>query len=238
MAAGAKRETTRERRNCVLACLIMALVVAAVVFVCEFEWGGRAPTLRPAPNWGRLGNHTVYEPWPPTCLGLTPLPTRATMPPATVGTVAPPWYVFDFRKENRMPKVNLARVPLETLQREIQRRREELPKLVAQRDELNRRIAELEGPIASKRPAKKAKRAVARKRRVKREPRKGKLTLNDALAHVLKGKKGVSVAEAAQGVLALGYKSRAKDTKLLVNQALYKSDRFKRVGKGVYALKA
>ena len=137
-----------------------------------------------------------------------------------------------------MAKAKLARVPLEKLQREIQRRREELPKLIAQRDELNRRIAELEGLAARKRPAKKAKRAVARKRRVKREPRKGKLTLNDALAQVLKGKKGVSVAEAAEGVFALGYKTRAKDPKLLVNRALCKSDRFKRVGRGVYALKA
>ena len=64
MAPGAKRETTRERRNCVLACLVMALVVAAVVFVCEFQWAGRAPALRPVPNWGRLGSHTVYAPWP------------------------------------------------------------------------------------------------------------------------------------------------------------------------------
>ena len=155
-----------------------------------------------------------------------------------VGTVVPPWYVFDFRKENRMPKVNLARVTLDRLQREIQRRREELPKLIAQRDELNRRIAELEGLAAPKRPAKKATRAVARKRRVKRRPRKGKLTLNDALAQVLEGKEGVSIAEATEGILALGYQTRSKNPKHLVRQTLYHGDRFTRVGRGLFALKA
>jgi len=137
-----------------------------------------------------------------------------------------------------MPKVNLARVPLETLQREIRRRREELPKLIAQRDELDRRIAEIEGLAVPTRPAKKAERPAKRKRRVSRKPAKGTLTLNAALAQVLKGKKSVSVAEAMEGVLALGYKSRAKDFRFLVNQTLRKDDRFKRIARGVYALRA
>ena len=96
-------------------------------------------------------------------------------------------------------------------------------------------FAELECPVAPKR---RAKRAVARKRRVSRKPAKGTLTLNAALAQVLKGKKSVSVAEAMEGVLALGYKSRAKDFRFLVNQTLRKDDRFKRIATGVYALKA
>ena len=137
-----------------------------------------------------------------------------------------------------MPKSKLARVPLKDLEREIQRRREELPKLIAQRDELDCRIAEIEGLAAPKRRAKKAKRAVARKRRVSRKPAKGTLTLNAALAQVLKGKRSVSVAEATEGVLALGYTSRAKDFRFLVNQTLRKDDRFKRIARGVYALKA
>ena len=137
-----------------------------------------------------------------------------------------------------MPKVILARVPLEKLQREIQRRCEELPKLVAQRDELNRRIAELEGPAATKRRAKKAKGPAKQKRRVSRKPAKGTLTLNDALAQALQGKKGVSIAEAVEAVVALGHKSRSKNFRLLVTQALCNRDRFERVGKGVYALKA
>ena len=137
-----------------------------------------------------------------------------------------------------MPKANLARVPLETLQREIQRRREELPKLIAQRDELDRRIAELEGSAAPKRRAKKAKRPAERKRRVSGKPTKGTLTLNDALAQVLEGKEGVSIAEATKEVLAQGYKTRAKNPKFLVNRTLARDDRFKRVARGVYALKA
>ena len=38
-------------------------------------------------------------------------------------------------------------------------------------------------------------------------------------------------------VLAAGYKSKSKSFKLIVNQALAKNKRFKRVKKGVYALK-
>ena len=61
---------------------------------------------------------------------------------------------------------------------------------------------------------------------------------DDALAQVLSGKKGVSITEAVEAVLALGHKSRSKNFRLLVTQALCNSDRFKRVRKGVYGLKA
>jgi len=134
-----------------------------------------------------------------------------------------------------MPRTKLARAPLKDLQREIERRREQLPKLIAQRDELDRRIAELEGLAAPKR---RAKQTAKRKRRVSRKPAKGTLTLNDALAQVLQGKEAVSITDALKGVLALGYETRAKDFRFVVNRTLARSDRFKRVAKGVYALKA
>ena len=71
-----------------------------------------------------------------------------------------------------------------------------------------------------------------------RGPARDTLTLNDALAQALQGKKGVSIAAAVEAVLALGHKSRSKNFRLLVTQALCNSDRFERVGKALYALKA
>jgi len=136
-----------------------------------------------------------------------------------------------------MRKANLANVSTAKLQRELERRREQLAKLIAQRDELNRRIAELEGTAAPERPAKKAKRAVTRKRQASSKPRKGEPTLKDALAQVLEGKDGLSIAQATEELLAQGYKTRSKNPKLLVKQALYHGGRFKRVGRGLFALK-
>lgn len=137
-----------------------------------------------------------------------------------------------------MRKANLARVSTAVLQREIERRRKELPKLIAERDALNARIAELEGLDAPAPPAKTAKGPTKRKRRAKRTPAKrGRLSLNDALAQVLQGKKSLSVAEAAEEVLALGYKSRSKDFRRLVYQTLYHGDQFKKAGRGRFALK-
>lgn len=137
-----------------------------------------------------------------------------------------------------MARISLARVPLEKLQSEIERRLKELPKLIAERDELNRRIAELEGLTAAAPAAQKPKARPKKKRRAKRAPaRKGKLTLKDALVQVMEGKEAVSVPEATDGVLALGYETRVKDPRLVVNRALYQDDRFERVKRGVYTLK-
>jgi len=43
-----------------------------------------------------------------------------------------------------MPRMSLAKLSTVALKKELQRRLEALPKLIAQRDELNRQIAELE----------------------------------------------------------------------------------------------
>ena len=138
-----------------------------------------------------------------------------------------------------MPRISLSRVPLGKLEAEIARRRAELPKLIARRDELNRCIAELEGLAAPAPPAaKKARKTTKGKRRAKRTPAKAnKMTLNEALEQVLKGKEGVSSADAAEGVLALGYTTRSKKPRLLVYQALYHGDQFKKVGRDLFALK-
>jgi hypothetical protein len=137
-----------------------------------------------------------------------------------------------------MPRSSLASVSLQQLQDEILRRQKLLPKLIAQRDALDRQIAELQGlekaspdqgPAAGKRPAVKAKTG----RRAKR----AKISLVDALASALKGKDSLGVAEAAEAVTAAGYKSTSRAFRALVNQTLSKNKQFKSVARGRYRLK-
>jgi len=61
--------------------------------------------------------------------------------------------------------------------------------------------------------------------------------LKDALSQALQGKEAVSIPEATEAVVALGYKSRSKNLQYLVKQTLYHGESFKRVGKGLFALK-
>ena len=136
-----------------------------------------------------------------------------------------------------MPRPKLEKVTVEELRKEIARRQKGLADLIAKRDCLNCQIAELESQGIVAKPAAKRGRKPGRKpgRKAGRAPQPGSLInlLVDALA--AKGK--LTVAEATDAVLASGYKSKSKSFKLIVNQALAKNKRFKRVRKGVYALK-
>ncbi len=136
-----------------------------------------------------------------------------------------------------MPRPKLEKVTVEELKREIARRQKSLAKLTAKRDALNGQIAELESLGLVAKPAAKRGRKPGRKRGRKagRAPQAGSLI--NLLVQALEAKGKLSVAEAVDAVLAAGYKSKSKSFKLIVNQALAKSKRFKRVGKGVYALR-
>jgi hypothetical protein len=57
------------------------------------------------------------------------------------------------------------------------------------------------------------------------------------VVEALKAKGKLTVAEAADAVLAAGYKSKSKNFQNIVGITLSKDKRFKRVGRGVYALK-
>lgn len=134
-----------------------------------------------------------------------------------------------------MPRRGLTNVPLAVLQKEILRRQKLLPQLIAQRDGLDRQIAEIQGLEAvetGKEAAPKAPHKARRRRRAR-----NKIGLADALAACLKGKTKVTVAEAMEGVLAAGYKSKASDFRQLVNRTLLTDNRVKRVGRGEFALK-
>jgi hypothetical protein len=136
-----------------------------------------------------------------------------------------------------MPRLSLAKVATDALKKELQRRLEALPKLIAQRDELNRQIAELDalgavekGPEPTSVPAP-GKRA----RRAKRA--KNPVSLASALAEAIKAKESMSIADATQAVLASGYKSKSKDFPNLVSMTLARDTRFERVGRGLYRVK-
>jgi hypothetical protein len=134
-----------------------------------------------------------------------------------------------------MRRSKLSTIAIAVLQQEIQRRQKMLPKLIAERDALNREIAELQG-LARPAAQKEAKPQAPKKAR--RRQVKNKIGLADALAQFMKGKAKVAIAEAMKGVLAAGYKSNAKSFRNVVNNTLLTDKRFKSVGRGEFALKA
>jgi len=136
-----------------------------------------------------------------------------------------------------MPRMSLAKLSTVALKKELQRRLEALPELIAQRDELNRRITEIEGvavaeqaprPTAAPKPGRKGPRA---------KRAKNAMSLPEALVQVIGGKKNVSISEAVAGVLATGYSSTSKDFPNIIKKTLANDKRFQRVARGVYRVK-
>ncbi|MGD1001933.1 MAG: hypothetical protein ABSA67_14660 [Candidatus Brocadiia bacterium] len=136
-----------------------------------------------------------------------------------------------------MAKVKLAKVSVDDLKKEIGRRQGKLPKLLAARDALNCQIAELEG-LGDVKAAVRGRRKAARRkaaRRAVKPAREG--SLSSTLAEAIKAKGKLTIAEAAEAVLAAGYKSKSKDFQNIVSMTLSKDKRFRRVRRGVYAVK-
>lgn len=95
----------------------------------------------------------------------------------------------------------------------LERRRE---KLMAELADINAQIAEMGGTIGGSGGG-----------------RRNNMTLPDALHQVLSGTT-MSVTEAADAVRAAGYQSNAANFRTMVNQALLKDKRFKKVARGQY----
>ena len=134
-----------------------------------------------------------------------------------------------------MRRSRLSTIAISVLQQEIQRRQKMLPKLIAQRDALNLEIAELQG--LAEPDARKAAKPQTAPKKARRRRAKNKISLADALAQFAKGKAKVSVGQAMEGVLATGYKTKAKAFRQVVNKTLLQDKRFKNVGRGEFALK-
>ena len=136
-----------------------------------------------------------------------------------------------------MPRMSLAKVATDALKKELQRRLEALPELIAQRDELNRQIAELEALGAAKEAPEPMKVPAPRKRGRRAKRAKSPMSLVSTLAEVIKVKESMSIREAAEAVLASGYKSKSKDFPNLVSMTLASDKRFERVARGMYRVK-
>ena len=142
------------------------------------------------------------------------------------------------QKGQQMPRAKLAKVSVEDLKKEISRRQKGLAKLIAKRDALNSQIAELEGlGVAGKPVVIRRRRKAGRKpgRKVQRAPRAGSLA--SALVEALKVKGKLSVTELVAAVQEAGYKSKSKNFQNIVGITLSQGKQFKRVKRGVYALK-
>ena len=134
-----------------------------------------------------------------------------------------------------MAKRKLSTMSIADLQQEIERRQKLLPKLIAQRDALSREIAALQGVAVP--DARKVTKAVPMKTRGRRRA-KNKISLAEALTVFAKGKAKVTVGEATDGVLAAGYKTKSASFRAVVNNMLLTDKRFRKVGRGVFTLKA
>ena len=126
------------------------------------------------------------------------------------------------------------------LRKELAARETQLAKLRAQRDKLVKQLAGIEreiavlggGPVKIKRKGR--KRIAAKKgKRATGEP-----SLADVLARVMENKGNVRVAEAAKLALEAGYKSKSSQFGNIVSQMLSADKRFKKIARGIYALKS
>ena len=136
-----------------------------------------------------------------------------------------------------MPRAKLAKVSVKELKKEIVRRQRALPKLIVKRDALDKKIAELQGLGEPQAAPKRTRRKLGKKRGRKAHGRARAGSLSSKLVEVFQDKKRLPLAEAIQAVLAAGYKTKSKNFATIVGMTLSKDKRFKRVRKGVYALK-
>lgn len=142
-----------------------------------------------------------------------------------------------------MPKSKLSGFSLDQLKAEIGRRIVEIDRLIKQRNQLERLLSEIDTltgrpgrKVGRKKPGRKAAKK-AGKAAGKRGPRKGGASLGDVMAKVLAGKGGVKVAAVVKMVLAAGYKTKSANFAGQVSQCLRLDERFRKVRRGVFALK-
>ena len=125
---------------------------------------------------------------------------------------------------------SLAKISYSELARELSRRQRDLTSLHRRRSSLMERLKTLDREIAALGGL-----IGAGPDGVRRRPRNTK-TLVDALHEVLSGKT-MSVTQVSEEVQKAGYVTTSPSFRTIVNQTLINSGKFKRVGRGVYAVK-
>lgn len=143
----------------------------------------------------------------------------------------------------------LRRTPTAQLARELDRRRQRLPKLERRRDQLIEQLREVEDQIEDlggfDQPAATARKKATRKKSKKKSTKKAagrkrarnEVSLVETITKVLRGRsQPMRIAELAEAVRKSGYKSNASNFQQIVSQTLSKDDRFKAVERGKYQL--
>lgn len=120
---------------------------------------------------------------------------------------------------------SLENLSVTELQMELARRRRGVARLERRRDRLTAELAEINAQIAELGGSSGGGGRGGRGR--------NSMTLPDALYQVLQGRT-MSVTEAADAVRSAGYSSSAANFRTMVNQALLKDKRFKKVARGQY----
>ncbi len=135
---------------------------------------------------------------------------------------------------------SLSRVSTSILLKEVDRRERQADELLAERDSLVARLAEIDAELSNfdidgpPAPAGTPGRTKAAGRGGKRGPRpKNDMTLEQTMASVIKNKT-MGVSEIADAVKASGYKTNAANFRTMVNQTLIKSKKFKKISRGKY----
>ncbi len=131
-----------------------------------------------------------------------------------------------------MGRTSLKNVSASELSRELNRRNRMASALVGKRDKLASRLADLNSEI--RRIGGAASMAGVGAVRIRARNSMG---LVQVLKQIL-AKKPLGVQEAAAACIAAGYTSNAVNFPLIVNQALIKSNAFKRVSRGQYQTKS
>ncbi len=144
----------------------------------------------------------------------------------------------------RTRRTKLEMIDTTALQAELERREQTLVKLESRRDKLALQLEELNAEIealgGSARSAGRGRAAggTGKRRGAKpgRKRPKNDMSLDDALAKLLKGK-SMGVTEAAEAVQKAGYKTNAANFRTIVNQTMLRSPKIKKVSRGVYTAK-
>lgn len=129
-----------------------------------------------------------------------------------------------------MAKSTLAKMPTAEIEKELKRRLKGVRSLQRKRDRLADRLREMDRELASMGGSVGSIGGVRRRAR-------NDSNLVDALARVLDGKT-MGVTEVSLAVQEAGYATTSPNFRTIVNQALIKDKRFKRVGRGKYTVKS
>jgi len=131
----------------------------------------------------------------------------------------------------------LTKVSTAELQRELVRREKSVSRLHARRDDLLAQLKDVEKEIAALGGAKGPRRGGSTgggRRAGGRGRARNEISLPDAIAQAMEVGATVSPKEAAELVLANGYKTTSANFNMMVSNALAKDKRFKRLGRGQY----